>query len=180
MTNDQAIAAFRDADSVSIRFGQTCPDTDANHPAPCPLTPAQESFKKDIAKLWNDTHPDRPSPLSIRSHDATQQEAKTLAPRSHYGWIGSFDSNTCAGDPAPGPRPKLYSNCVPFAPSTDTVGISWGGWPIGVSTLNVFESANCSGAPFTTWNAPQSMQGPGSCIDIGGLKERVGSVMNSF
>ena len=159
MTNDQAITAFRSADSVSIRFGQTCPDSNPNHPSPCPLTPEQESFKKDIAKLWNETHPDRPSPIA---HSQQPKANNNLAPRSHYGWIGSFADSACNGDPAEGPRPKLYSNCVPFAPSTDTVGISWGGWPIGIHTLKVFESDDCSGAAFTSWSAPQNGgAGPG-------------------
>ena len=103
MTNDQAIAAFRSADSVSIRFGQTCPDANPNHPSPCPLTPEQQSFKQDIAKLWNETHPDRPSPMA----HSQQQNPNKLAPRSHYGWIGSFADSACNGDPAEGPRPKL-------------------------------------------------------------------------
>jgi hypothetical protein len=178
MTNSQAITAFRSADSVSIRFGQTCPDSNPNHPSPCPLTPEQESFKKDIAKLWNETHPDRPSPIA---HSQQPKANNNLAPRSHYGWIGSFADSACNGDPAEGPRPKLYSNCVPFAPSTDTVGISWGGWPIGIHTLKVFESDDCSGAAFTSWSAPQNGgQGPGSCVDVGGFEERVGSVMSVF
>lgn len=61
------------------------------------------------------------------------------------------------------------------------MGISWGGWPIGINTLNVFESDDCSGGAFTVWKAPQNGgQGPGSCVDVGGFEERVGSVLNVF
>ena len=117
--------------------------------------------------------------LSSHNSPSSPQSSDHLMRRAHYGWIGSFDTDTCSGDPIPGPRPKLNSNCVPFTPNTTTVGISWGGWPIGLSTLNVYESTNCSGAPFMTWNAPQNPQGPGSCIDVGGLETEVGSVMNA-
>lgn len=45
----------------------------------------------------------------------------------------------------------------------------------------MFESFDCSGAAFTSWGAPQNgAQGPGSCIDVGGFEETVGSVMNVF
>lgn len=62
------------------------------------------------------------------------------------------------------------------------MGVSWGGWPIGVSTLRVFGSGDCSGAAFTSWSAPQDggAQGPGSCVDVRGYNESVGSVTSVF
>lgn len=188
LDNEQTIKAFRSAESVSIDFAQTCPQPSVNHPPPCPLTPAQQSFKASIAQLWNATHPDRPSPIQPPTQNLRKSQKNSishknnkLTRRAHYAWIGSYASQTCENEPEPDtPRPKLYSNCVPFSPSTDTVGVSWGSWPLGVGTLDVFESVDCSGSAFETWKAPRSVMGPGSCVDVGGVGRRIGSVMNRF
>lgn len=177
LANAEIAKDFENADTIEIEFPQVCPEVEK----PCPLTKDQEDFQQVIAKLWNTTHPNEPNPIKAHPRALPSNKTKDADTKrgfSEYGWIGSFDSAACSGDPISDPRPKLHANCVPFTPSTETIGIFWGGWPLAISTLHVYASNDCSGTAIESWQAPQTSVGPGSCIAVSSLgNQTMGSII---
>ena len=114
--------------------------------------------------------------LAISAHTLPhQQKHLHLSPRSNYGWIGNLANCTSEAEPF-GPRPKIEGDCISFSPQGAFVGISWGSWPLDVSTLEIFESDDCTGDSWTNWVVGQDKNGPGSCFEVKDLERGVGSL----
>ena len=84
---------------------------------------------------------------------------------SHYGWAGFFESSECQGPPV-GDRPKFDDQaCRPVTPAADYLGISWGSWPLGLSSLQLYRDSACK-VPAETIDRADNTIGPGDCMGM--------------
>ena len=119
---------------------------------------------------------------NVFSETVPANETSSLDKRSSYGWLASYESNdwNCKGKQI-GLRPKIHSDCIPFAPLSDNVGISWGSWPLNVDGLNVYSDGNCKvfAGKMITDPGYYNRVGPGSCVSVKKHGAIWGSVRNA-
>ncbi|KAL8793405.1 MAG: hypothetical protein Q9195_003991 [Heterodermia aff. obscurata] len=110
------------------------------------------------------------------------ETSSELEKRSSYGWIASYQANdwNCKGKQI-GLRPKVH-DCIPFAPLSDNVGISWGSWPLDFDGLDIFTDTKCKVYAGKTIKRPDYYDevGPGSCLSVKKHGAHWGSVMRHF
>ena len=98
---------------------------------------------------------------------------------SHYGWAGFFASNTCEGSPV-GDRPKFNDQaCRSVTPAADNLGISWGSWPLGLSSLTLYQDDACKQqVGYISHSEVAGDLGPGSCVSISQYGGHIGSIQS--
>ena len=99
---------------------------------------------------------------------------------SHYGWAGFFASDICEGEPV-GDRPKFNDQaCREVTPAADNLGISWGSWPLGLSSLTLYEDGECKQqvGHISSSQVSGGEHGPGTCVDISQYGGHIGSVQS--
>lgn len=108
----------------------------------------------------------------------------TLEKRSHYGWVGSFASPSCAGKPDPnGANPKIPSsafgsNCVKFeyVVGDAAIGINYGSGLYEYGGVNFFSDGNCEDlASLNGWRTVAPGPDGTGCVE-----PAPGTVVNSF
>ena len=87
--------------------------------------------------------------LSIPFALPTTNDTMSLEKRSHHGWIGSFDENSCTSQPI-GDRPKVtWFDCIKFKPAAygnnKYVGINYGTGVYHFNSLTFYSDDACKG-----------------------------------
>ena len=107
------------------------------------------------------------STASLTTSNPTAEDTGVQKFGSHYGWAGFFVSDTCEGSPAAGDRPKFDDQaCRPVGPAADNLGISWGSWPLGLSSLTLYQDNACKEQVAVISQDKFSGLGPGTCISL--------------
>ena len=96
---------------------------------------------------------------------------------SNFGWVAWYANTdatcTLGYDVVKGvnTRPEVKGKgCIPFAPTSDNIGIAWGHGPLAFTALDFYSDGNCKNSVHPTFKRPQkySQKGAGSCVNIKG------------
>lgn len=119
------------------------------------------------ASPTNTTLPANSTASITTASNSTVEEPGLEKFGAHYGWAGFFESNTCEGLPT-GDRPKFNDQaCRPVTPAADNLGISWGSWPLDLSSLTLFQDDACNEQVGEISRGEISGElGPGTCVSL--------------